>query len=229
MTTPEQAQDAVFLDRSNAEWRALAAHADISDWSGCPGLAGATGLDHVLIAIRHNPDPVLRWLLVRSRAGCPLARRTLWQTMLPKLFRMARVDPRSRLSEYATALWLQLDRMNPHRRNLAANLALDTLKAVQHERGSTVSGADPTDPTDLGQLPEPRPDALNARRVLRAARELGLLDAATTRVLTSVYADGLTGTEAAQRHATSPTAIRYRCSRGVRHLARHADRLLAAA
>lgn len=229
MPTPEQAQDAAFLHRSNADWSALVARTDLSDWTGGPGPTRYTRLDQILVAIRRDPDPVLRWLLHRARAGCPLARRTVWQTMLPKLVRMARVDPHNRLGDYAAALWLQLDRVNPYRHNLAANLALDTLKAVKADRGAREIAARPADPADLGQLPGPHSDELSARRVLRTARELGLIDDITARVLTSVYADGLTGKQAAARHATSPTAIRYRCSRGVRHLARHADRLLAAA
>ena len=66
--------------------------------------------------------------------------------------------------------------------------------------------------------------------VLDAALGLGLIDATSRAILGSVYAEGLTSAQAAGRHGTTATAVRWRCSRDVRRLAaRSLDLWLVAA
>ena len=64
----------------------------------------------------------------------------------------------------------------------------------------------------------------------RADSLLVLIDATSRAILGSVYADGLTSAQAAGRHGTTATAVRWRCSRDVRRLAsRSLDLWLVAA
>ena len=74
----------------------------------------------------------------------------------------------------------------------------------------------------------PPGDDLTARRVLREARQLGLMDDLTARVLHAVYLDGLSSQDAATRFGCSAESIRWRCSRALRRLAGHAETLAAA-
>lgn len=231
---------AATMERLNTEWDALAAApstaGSIAGWAAdCPALAGCNTLDDVLAAITAAPDEVLGRLLAADAAGCPLAGRVVLQTMLPKLIVMARRDQRADFTEYLAQLWLRIRTYpltrRPHR--IAANLALDTLKAIKVERGGTVLAVDDAVLEQLQQAAAGRhgghPDELAARRVLRIARELGLVDDLTHAVLISVYADGLTGREAASRHGISHDLVRWRCSKGVRTLSAHRAELLAAA
>jgi DNA-directed RNA polymerase specialized sigma24 family protein len=71
--------------------------------------------------------------------------------------------------------------------------------------------------------------ALTADSLIDAASRLGLIDGLTRQVLLSVYAEGLSGRLAADRHQTSPEMVRYRCSRAVRRLAQHSAALADAA
>lgn len=230
---------AVTMDRLNTEWETLArdraSRPTVAGWAiGCPGLQGSDTLDAVLTAIGERPDEVLGRLLAADADGCPLAGRVVLQAMLPKLIVMSRRDHRADFTDYLSQLWLRIRTYPLARRpdRIAANLALDTLKAVKSEQGTAALAA--TDEVlerlqqDAARRADP-PDELAARRVLRAAGELGLVDDLTRAVLVSVYADGLTGRAAAERHQISHDLIRWRCSKGVRALSAHRAELLAAA
>lgn len=230
---------AVTMDRLTTEWEALgrgpASRRSVAGWAiGCPGLQGSATLDEVLAAIGERPDEVLGRLLAADADGCPLAGRVVLQAMLPKLIVMSRRDTRADFTDYLSQLWLRIRTYPLARRpeRIAANLALDTLKAVKSEQG-TVALAATDEVLERLQLEAARrvdpPDELAARRVLRAAGELGLVDDLTRAVLVSVYADGLTGRAAAARHQISHDLIRWRCSKGVRALSAHRAELLAAA
>ncbi|GAB3917313.1 hypothetical protein GCM10027613_17390 [Microlunatus endophyticus] len=65
--------------------------------------------------------------------------------------------------------------------------------------------------------------------MLRTAQELGLIDEPTRRLLLSVYAEGLSSVDAAERYGLSPATVRFRCSRAVRQMARHAMTIADAA
>ena len=220
----------------NAEWAELAADAARTPlaWSSSwPELALCASLDGMLARVRERPDPVLYALLSLCGSGDLLAGRVVLQAMLGKLVRMAAVDTQAGLDDYVGALWLRIRTYPTAERpvRIAANLALDTLKTVQAHRrtprGIEVTPYPPSAFVDsMWDQPDPSADELAARRVIRAAARLGLINSETEAVLTSVYADGLSGPSAAALHGKSPGAIRVQCHTAVRRLAQHA-RLLA--
>ncbi len=209
-------------------------------------------LDDVLEAIRAAPDECLPALLTedhhwcdadadRPKAGnCELAGRVVLQTMLDKMIMMARRDPTATLDDYVSLLWVRI-RTYPLRRRparIAATLALDTLKDVCRERRPPQIR--PTDEAVLGYLQAARLladrldhqaaiSALTAGQVITAAFELDLINPLTSTVLFSVYHEGLSGRQAAARHQMSTDLVRWRCSKAVRRLARHAAELADAA
>ena len=199
-------------------------------------LEGCRDAADVLARSQHQPDEVLGFLIALDHKGIGLAGRIVLQAMLGKMVVMACRDPRAGVDDYVTQLWCRLRTYplaeRPHR--IAANLALDTLKAVHAERGGRASATGrrtvPLVPLDLaGYEPPPAPVDLSAVRVLRAANELGLIDDPTRRLLVAVYAGGWSGKEVADRLQISHATLRFRCSRAVRTLAREAVRLAEAA
>jgi hypothetical protein len=224
------------LGRLNAEWAVLADDPGASDACGrwaraTPTLTGCRTLGEVLAAVPADPDAVLAALLGAAVAGETLAARVVLQAMLGKVVRMARGDPRATVDDYVAVLWCVVATYplaaRPHR--VAANLALDTLKAVRREAspGERAFGPDAVArlldrPAGAGLEPAAR---VTAAGVIGTAEQRQLLDLATGAVLRTVYVDGLPGGAAARRHRTSPNALRVRCSRAVRVLARHADLL----
>jgi DNA-directed RNA polymerase specialized sigma24 family protein len=163
--------------------------------------------------------------------------------MLGRLVRMAARDRTATVDEYVSAGWCVLARYPLSRRpvRIAANLALDTLKAVQRDRQwmgrRTVAVWLAGD--DLEQLLERLPGRVSddpamlqdpgASGLISAGYRLRLIDESTSRLLHAVYVDGLSGVEAAARHATTPGSLRVRCSRAVHRLADHASELAEAA
>lgn len=257
-----------LIDALNAEWvelerdRQLAAGARsvISRWAARrTALIGCASPAEVLAAIAADPDPVLAALvgihqtfrIPGAPAGDHLAGRIVLQTMLGKIVVMAAPDRQHAVEDYVGQLWARIDSYPLARRprRIAANLALDTLKAVTHDtagqgRATTVpvttaelelAGLSHTafGPGGLPVGPQPGPvdqvDDLTARRVLRTAEDLGLIDEPTRRLLVSVYADGLTSADAAARHGLTPSTVRFRCSRAIRRMARHATSIADAA
>lgn len=231
---------AATMGRLNTEWEALArdpaSRRTVAGWAAdCPALGDGDTLDDVLLAIVARPDEVLGRLLAADADGCPVAGRVVLQAMLPKLIVMARRDARSDFTDYLSQLWLRIRTYplanRPER--IAANLALDTLKAVKGEQGDAPLAVGDELLEQLQRTIEDRwvggADELAARRVLHVARELGLVDDITHAVLVSVYADGLSGREAAARHRITHDLVRWRCSKGVRQLSAHRAELLAAA
>ncbi len=250
-----------LVDALNAEWallrddpaRAGYGRAEIRRWPTIhPALAGCATPADVLAAIRADPDPLLGALIAVHQdsrrpgsaagpGGQELAARIVLQTMLGKLVTMARRDRRHAVEDYVGRLWERIGTypLNRRPRRIAANLALDTLKAVTRDRADIErnGGWIPCPTTDLDRTGMRLLNAgdvgdtadLTARRVLRSAQQLGLIDDATRRLLWSVYADGLTSAEAAARHRLSPATVRFRCSRAIRTLARHSGRLTDAA
>ncbi|HEY0240585.1 MAG TPA: hypothetical protein VGC37_18290 [Friedmanniella sp.] len=228
---------ATVLRRMDAEWGALGDDRSAGDacrrWAAMvPVLSGCAGPADVLARVAGAPDAVLGHLLAESAAGDPLAGRVVLQALLPKVVRMASVDPLAAVDDYLTAMWCVIAVYPLERRpaSIAANLALDTLKAVRRERRPAV---DVVTPPDLLQLvadcrparvlgSPPERGGPTVTRVLTRARDHQLLDVTTSQLLHSVYADGLSGESAARRHGLSPGAVRVRCARAVRVLAGHA-------
>ena len=71
----------------------------------------------------------------------------------------------------------------------------------------------------------PSPVDVEVLQVIEASSSLSLIDDSDAALLRSVYADGMTGREAARRFHTSASMVRVRCSKAVNRLATHAGEL----
>lgn len=201
-------------------------------------LSGCVGADDVLAAVALDPDPALYALLVEVSHGCEVAATLIMEALLPRIRSLAALDAQAELGDYVTHLWLRLHTYPLERRprRIAANLVLDTLKAVHRER--TPRPLQLRDPAELPiiRASAPGSDAApddpttdpTAEGVLRTAAALGLVDPVTHATLVSVYAHGLPASAAAELFRVSATTIRRRCNRGLRTLRNHADELAAA-
>lgn len=235
---------AAVLRRMDVEWAALqedaAAAGACRRWaSGLTVLAGCDTPAAVVARVGAAPDVVLGHLLGEAASGDRLAGRVVLQALLPKVVRMAAVDPEAGVDDYLTAMWCVIAAYPLARRpaSVAGNLALDTLKAVRHERRPAadlvtaphlvVVAADRAPLRSREPAPYGPGSGPGVAHVLDQACRHRLLDPATRDLLRSVYADGLSGESAARRHDLSPGAVRQRCSRALRVLARHADLLAA--
>ena len=235
------------LNALDQEWSELVrAHENAATiWADrYDALAACHSLDDVLAVARLNSDPVLGALLTEVSLGDRLSGRVVLQALVGRVVRMAQRDPRSSADDYLAQLWCVINGYPLSRRpvRIAANLSMDTLQAVSRERRWMRGGAVALFPScdALEDLLEPvrldgsRQDAsppvdLEARGVLQASSLLGLIDESDAALLHGVYADGLSGAEAARRFHTSAGAVRVRCSKAVRRLAAHAVELADAA
>ena len=229
------------------EWRELDRRhpGTISRWAGRhDALAPYRSFDDVLAAARLYSDPVLGALLAEASLGDQLASRVVLQALIGRMVRMAQRDPRASFDDYLARLWCAIESYPLERRpaRIAANLSMDTLKAVSREHRWMVRGdVTPWPSSELLEelLPptcldgtrydSPQPVDMEARRVLEAGTTLGLIDDSAVALLRSVYVDGLTSIEAARRLNTSAGMVRARCSKVVRKLASHSVELAAAA
>jgi hypothetical protein len=228
---------AAVLRRMDAEWAALQedepAAATCRRWSvAAPDLAGCVRPADVLARVPAAPDEVLGHLLAEAGTGDVLPGRVVLQALLPKVVRMAAVDPAAEVDDYITAMWCEIASYPLARRpsSIAANLALDTLKAVRQERHPAVDVV--TAPDLVLLAADRRPGRVVGRPpgsggpsitgVLDRAEHHRLVDRTTSELLRSVYAEGLSGESAARRHGLSPGAVRLRCFRAVTVLAGHA-------
>jgi hypothetical protein len=207
-------------------------------------LAACRTLDDVLSAVRLDSDPVFAALLAEVSIGDQVAGRVVLQALLGRMVRMAQRDPRSSVDDYLALLWYVINNYPLQRRpaRIAANLSLDTLKAVSREHRwlgfgdvtlwpSSESLEELLSPVGLDGTPDDSPLAVDVEvlEVLEAGRQLRLIDDSTSTLLHSVYIDGMTGTQSARRLHTSAGTIRVRCSKAVRRLAAHAVQLVDAA
>lgn len=236
-----------IIDDLNREWRGMVDDRGdaLPAWARAhPDLAGCTGLEEVVRRGSRGDDAVLHALLVEAHGGVTLAGRVVLQAMLGRLVAMAGRDRRVPVDDYVGALWCVLARYPLAARpvRIAANLVLDTLKAVDRERrrpgraGVTLCLPGPDlEPlleaawsrATLDHAAELR--ALGAAEVIEAGRRLRLIDDGTGHLLRHVYVEGLSGRDAAACGGTSPGSLRVRCSRAVRRLAAHAVELVEAA
>lgn len=240
-------QDYRIVDALNADWDQLkgSCHDAVKRWShASPGLAGCARLEDVLAAVRTDPDGVLAVLLADNARGEQLAGRVVLQAMLGKVVRMASRDVQASVDDYVVGMWCRIQTYPLHKRavSIAANLALDTLKTVVKERVGVRAGISVVPVHEEGMLDQYQSEArireeldhspvarLSATSVIATAGQMGLINEQTRDVMLSVYCDGLTGGAAARRHHTTADMIRYRCSRGVRRMARDTARLAMAA
>jgi DNA-directed RNA polymerase specialized sigma24 family protein len=228
------------LRRMDGEWEALqhdpAALGACRRWSdGSEVLRGCGTPAEVLARVPDAPDAVLLLLLREAVTGDGVAARVVLQALLPKAVLMSATDPVAGVDDYLAALWCAVATYPVRRRptSVAANLALDTLKAVRREVGPRPDLSMP--PQLVLQVAERRPSSVvgtapstrgpYVEEVLARAYEHGLVDPPTRAVLRSVYAEGLPGALAARRHGLTPVALRSRCSRALRVLADHRELL----
>jgi hypothetical protein len=232
------------LDR---EWCQLVRdhRAAVADWADRHEvLTACRSLDDVLSVARLNSDPVLAALLTEASVGDRLAGRVALQALIGRMVRMAQRDPRASIDDYLAHLWCVIGSYPLKRRpvRIAANLSMDTLKAVSRDRQWLERGDVTLWPSSesLEQLLEPtgldgspydsrQPVDVEVRQVLSASSLLRLINDSDAALLRSIYADGMSGTQAAQRFNTSAGMIRVRCSKVVRQLAEHAVELADAA
>lgn len=216
----QRAANRQLLDKLNTEW------SDLQD-TRLTGL-GVTARE-AMEAIRADPDPMLLRLIDAGNGGDNLARRVIVQTLLGKLVLMAAKDPAAELGDYVAQLCVRIAGypILRRRRSVAANLVLDTLKAVKAEQLGN-RALRPVEDAVLESLAEPPAAQLSALEVLSQASELGLVNEHTRRVLAAVYLEGLNSSAAAERFGTTPEAVRWRCSKALRYLATHAEDLAAA-
>lgn len=228
------------LDR---EWRELDLRhpGTVSRWAGRHDvLAAYLSFDDVLSSARVHSDPVLAALLAEVSLGDQLAARVVLQTLVGRMVRMAQRDPRASIDDYLAQLWCAIGSYPLERRpeRIAANLSMDTLKAVSREhrwmgRGDVMLWPSselleqllPPARLDGSRHDSPQPVDMEARRVLEAGSLLGLMDDSAVALLRSVYVDGMTSTEAGRRFRTSAGMVRVRCSKVVRELATHSVEL----
>lgn len=225
-----------IVEALNSEWDRLDRddRGVVAMWAvRYPVLNGCCSFGDVLDAVRTTPDAALGALLAEVVNGEQRAGRVVLQSMIGRVVRLAQRDEQAGIDEYIAALWCVIATYPLVRRpeRIAANLGLDTLKVVQRECRWVVRGQVTTwPPSELleelfdravrrasgGAVPEV-PEA-EAADILRVARELRLIDDDTTNILTSIYVEGLSGSEAARQHGTSAGSIRVRCSRAVGRL-----------
>ena len=216
-----------------------------ADWADRhEALARCRSLDDVLSAARLNSDPVLAALLTEVSVGDQIAGRVVLQALIGRMVRMAQRDPRASIDDYLAHLWCVIGSYPLQRRSvrIAANLSMDTLKAVSQERRWLARGGVTLVPSSdsLEELLEPTgldgrahdsapPVDIEVSQVLEASSMLQLIDNSDVALLHSIYADGMSGSQAARQFHTSAGMVRVRCSKVVRHLAAHAIELADAA
>jgi len=232
-----------IVDALNHDWRELV-HCDrgtVLRWSQrYAALATCNSLDDVLSMGQLNSDATLSALLTEVSNEDMLAGRTVLQSMLGRLVRMAQRDHQAGIDDYIAALWCVIRSYPLPARpaRIAANLSMDAFKTVYWERQwlrqgvvtpwpphRFVDGAVSHRLAESGQLPETDGGPPTAVEVLSAGFRLRLIDEPTRRLLHSVYVDGLSSDEAARRHLTSSGSVRVRSSKAVKRLADHAARL----
>ncbi len=213
-----------LVDALNREWAVLL------DGLG----AEAAQLGAQVESAQRGDDQTLHRLVAAAREGNQLAGRLVLQSQLGRLVHLTLRDRVADADDYVSAFWCVLSTYPLERRpeQIAANLALDTLKLVHRDRrwmGRTravvyPAGADLSSVLDRSGRSyaglEP-----GATEVLAAGERLQLIDRPTRRLLQAVYVEGLSGPEAAVRCATTPGSLRVRCSRAVHRLADHASAL----
>jgi DNA-directed RNA polymerase specialized sigma24 family protein len=207
-------------------------------------LTSCRSFEDVLSAARRYSDPVLAALLTEVSLGDQLAGRVVLQAVIGRMVRMAQRDPRAGIDDYLAQLWCAISSYPLQRRpvRIAANLSMDTLKAVSREHRWIGRGEITLWPSSesLEELLSPagldgtrydslQPADVEARRVLEASSLLRLIDNSSATLLQSVYVDGMTGAQAARRLHISAGTVRVQCSKVVRELAAHAVELAEAA
>lgn len=248
--TPHPTLQHGLLGVLNREWQQLRTAPTPQHWlKQHPALAGCSTLAEVVDICRPprdvDHDEVLLTLVRLTQSGDRTATRVLTQTMLPKLARLQRTALGRRLSDpdgvVVEAFLIQLTRYpttrRPHR--VAANLALDTLKAMP-----AAAGADELPTDDIQPVSDSCPAGWRSTEASGPVEQLTISNDATTaiawgldaRIITRSDAallarihlsdDSPTLAEVADELGIAATAARARHSRAVRRLAQAAAHLV---
>jgi hypothetical protein len=237
-----------LVEALDQEWRELAGsqRTAVRHWADrYEVLTPCRTLDDVLSITKLNSDAVLLALLTEvSRDHDQLAARVVLQTLVGRMVRMAQRDPRGSIEDYLAALWCVINSYPLRRRptRIAANLSLDTLKAVSNDRRwlrrgevalwpSSESLEELLAPVGLDGSPYdslPSGD-IEVRRVLDAGRSLSLIEISDEILLQRIYAEGWSDDRTARQFYLAESTVRVRCRRAVRRLAAHAAELADAA
>ncbi|HJV15744.1 MAG TPA: hypothetical protein VJ625_17795, partial [Propionibacteriaceae bacterium] len=127
-----------LVEALDQEWRELVHNHPtvVARWAERHSvLAPCQSLDDILSVVKLYSDPLLAALLTEASRGDRLAGRVVLQVLIGRMVRMAQRDPRSSVDDYLAALWCVINSYPFSRRpvRIAANLSLDTLKAVSSE------------------------------------------------------------------------------------------------
>lgn len=208
------------LAQFDADWAEARERHDglAAEWArDAPDLTGCGTLDDVVARCRTS-DAAFAPLLALARRRDPVAGRCVLQIMVPSLVALSHGDPRGEIAEYLSACWLVVMAWPDHRRtHLVTAIAWQTRRQVTRERRRRLAPA---------PLQDDLPAEMGARAVLQLAGDRSLVPAASIRALEAVYAEGLTGKEAAERLGMSHDMVRYRCSSAVRTLRKHREELV---
>lgn len=191
-----------------------------------PALEGCLRIEDVIALCRTGDDPAAAALLRRAQAGCSTAGECVLAAMGPGLERFARRDNAWNLDSYLSEGWLVLmNHPSSRSHKILIKLVWDTRKRLHRQEPLL-----PVDPMRLDQRPlsargNGEPSALS---VISMASRLQLVPPASIEVLTSVYAEGLSGREAAIKHRITEEMVRYRCSSSLKRMRARSDLLAAA-
>jgi hypothetical protein len=213
----------------------------VAQWAERHSVLGpCRSLDDVLSVAKLSSDPLLGALLTEVSRGDGLAGRVVLQALIGRMVRMAQRDRRSSVDDYLAALWCVINSYPLSRRpvRIAANLSLDTLKAISSEHRWLRRGDVTLWPSSelLEQLMEPAaldgipydslpPIDVEVGRVLAAGSLLSLINDSDAALLHNIYTEGVSRSRVARQLHISEGAVRVRCSRAVRRLAKHAAEL----
>lgn len=234
--------DASVAGQLNTEWARLCADptatAAVVRWADsiealtcCATLADLETV--VIAATSSDADGILLGLLRLHHAGDQLAGRAVLQLMLGKAIRIAASragrDSRQNLEHLAvTALWTVIATYPVHRRptKVAANLAMDTLRAVtgelNHDKVETPASPDTLAATGESRTPDDAPADLELLNLLAWAVDHRTITKADATLIVDIYcpaAGEKGGSAAAARHGLSWPAARQRASRAIRKIA----------
>ncbi|MCL2464866.1 MAG: hypothetical protein FWF28_07330 [Micrococcales bacterium] len=172
--------------------------------------------------VGRRDDDVASALVRLAQAGDQLAGRVMIQAMLPKLWAMSRRDPWHDFGDYVAAAWIRVMTFHAAARHhaLLVNLCLDCLKQLSrqgaHDRRFPLSAPVCDSPDSAGYI----------NQMVMLAVDYGMVSPRCGDVLHSVYCDGLTGREAAERHDISSEMVRYYCSSAIKTLRARRTELL---
>ena len=207
-----------------------------------PCTRAANQLDDLRDLVRERDDDIACGLLRLIQTGDHLAGRVIVQALLPRLWSMSRRDPRHDMGDYVDVAWTRLLTypVDQRTQSVLVNIALDCLKLVTRQDGCRrretcvtwlTEPATPV-PARVNQPLWGDADTSSVRDYVDALLDLadrdGWASPKATAVLRSVYIDGMSGHEAAARHAISHDMVRYHCSHTIKSLRTHRQEVLQA-